>query len=158
MAYIFMTGAGFDHRAMETWDPKDGETTVILQSGIRAPIAVSPYPALLKRWHEASGVRSEVLCEYGVAESPAHEAEYMTFEQLELLTEGERARIGESWRGNKIGGSPYWMQHAEFPLSDSRLLLQLEDGTYPFNLNLGTGMGYVFIDPACRQGSLLWQC
>ena len=119
---------------------------------------MSPYPKVLKRWHEMSGVRSEVSCEYRVAESPAHEADYMTFEQLELLTENERTRIGESWRGNKIGGSPYWMQHMEFPLSDSRLLLQLEDGTYPFNLNLGTGMGYVFIDPACTQGSLLWQC
>ena len=56
MAYMFMTGAGFDHRAMETWDPNDGETAVILQSGVQAPTAVSPYPKVLKRWHEMSGV------------------------------------------------------------------------------------------------------
>ena len=158
VAYIFMTGSGFDERAIETWGPENGETSVILQRSTHPPANASPYPRLLKRWDQSEPKRVEVPCEYQVLESSAEEAEYMTLDQLDSLPEGERMRIAESWRGNKIGGSPYWVQSDEFPLPADRLLLQLEDGSYPFNLNLGTGVGYVFIDSACEQGRLLWQC
>jgi len=158
VAYVFMTGAGFDERAMETWNPEDGETAVILQSSTGSSPVDSTYPELLKRWEETERGRVEVPCEYGVIESLAHEAEYLTFEQLAQLPDDEQTRRSESWRGNKIGGAPYWLQNEEFPFPDSRLLVQLEDGTYPFSLNLGTGVGYVFVDSVCEKGKLLWQC
>jgi uncharacterized protein YwqG len=158
VAYVFMTGAGFDDRAMETWNPEDGETAVILQKGTQSPTMSSTYPQLLKRWEKSDRGRVEVPCEYAVVESPVQEAPYMSFDQLDQLSDDDQMRSFESWRGHKIGGSPYWLQNEEFPFPDSRLLLQLEDGTYPFSLNLGTGVGYVFIDSGCQKGKLLWQC
>lgn len=157
MAYIFMTGAGFDHNA-ETWDPTAGETAVVIQVKRTNPPPTEPYPDTLCCWEERHLERLEVLCEYAVDESPVEEAAYVPQAELDSLAASERDSITESWCGNKIGGSPYWIQYEEFPFDDWRLLLQLEDGTYPFNLNLGTGIGYVFLNTDCTEGKLLWQC
>lgn len=162
IAYIFMTGAGFDERAMETWSPADGETRVVVQRAKAETAAVAPYPKRLMRWEEGDedgGRRREVPCEYVVTQTTEEEAAYLSFDQLDELPEADRGRIMESWRGNKIGGAPYWLQAEEFPFGEgSKLLLQLECGTYPFNLNLGTGVGYVFIDASASQAAILWQC
>lgn len=59
----------------------------------------------------------------------------------------------------KFGGQPVWLQSPEWPFGPrSRLLLQLECSTYPFKLNLRTGVGYVFVDGDARHAALLWQC
>ncbi|RTL44186.1 MAG: hypothetical protein EKK53_07875 [Burkholderiales bacterium] len=158
IAYLFMTGAGFDERAMETWSPSDGETAVVLQSGAATDARPATYPSLLTHWVDTDGPRREVACEYLVVASEANEHPYRTAESLDDLPDADRARIIESWRGNKIGGSPYWIQDEEFPFPGARLLLQLEDGTFPFNLNLGTGVGYVFLSEDSRSAALLWQC
>ncbi|CDH46914.1 DUF1963 domain-containing protein [Candidatus Contendibacter odensensis] len=158
MAYIFMTGAGFDHNAMETWDPNEGETAVVIQTKRANSPACEPYPEMLCCWEERDNPRREVPCEYAVDETPVEETAYVPQEELDRRADSEREPIVESWRGNKIGGSPYWIQYEEFPFDDWRLLLQLEDGAYPFNLNLGTGIGYVFLNAACTEGKLLWQC
>jgi len=158
LAYVFMTGAGFDDNAVETWNPEDGETAVIIQGESSKRPILEHYPDTLRRWEERDGKRMEVPCEYAIDETPAEEAAYVPLETLDDIEAGERESALESWRGNKIGGSPYWVQFEEFPYEAWRLLLQLEDGTYPFSLNLGTGVGYVFIDSACTEGQLLWQC
>jgi hypothetical protein len=93
-----------------------------------------------------------------VVESEASEHPYRTWEELGNVSEEDRERIIESWRGNKIGGAPYWLQSEEPPFPNARLLLQLEDGTYPFNLNLGTGVGYVFMSEDSTSAAMLWQC
>lgn len=161
MAYIFMTGAGFDDKAMETWDPNDGETAVIVQqarAGVVLADSSGVYPQTLQRWSEDEGPRRQIPCEYAVDEVPMEERAHVP--QDELFESGETVfnETNEGWRGNKIGGSPYWIQAEEFPYDDWRLLLQLHDGDYPFSLNLGTGVGYVFLDGACAEGQLLWQC
>jgi len=158
VAYVFMTGAGFDHRAMETWNPDEGETCVIVQAAGASRSSRGPYPDTLKMWREQDGRRTEVPCEFAVDEAPAEEAAYVRQADLDKLPATERNAVSESWHGNKIGGSPYWIQYEELPYTDWWLLLQLEDGTYPFNLNLGTGIGYVFLNSACDNGKLLWQC
>lgn len=158
MAYVFMTGGGFDYNAVETWNPEDGETAVVVQSGPAARPAAAPYPDTLKRWEEVDGRRTEVPHEYAVDQTPVEEPDYVSMAALEDLGDHERNALCEAWRGNKIGGSPAWAQYEEFPYQDWRLLLQLEDGTYPFNLNLGTGIGFVFLDATCIEGKLLWQC
>jgi hypothetical protein len=157
MAYIFMTGGGFDNAAMETWDPAEGETAVIVQRGTGIA-AATPYPDTLRRWNDESGGRREVAAEYAVDETAVDEPPYMSQTETDALSEPDRQRLVEPWRGNKIGGSPYWVQGEQLPYQPWRLLLQLEDGTYPFALNLGTGVGYVFLDAECDEGQLLWQC
>ena len=103
MAYVFMTGGGFDYDAVETWNPDDGETAVIVQKALAAHPAAEPYPDTLKRWEEVDGKRTAIPHEYAVEQTP------------------------------------------------------VEDSSYPFNLNLGGGVGYVFLDVACTEGKLLWQ-
>lgn len=162
IAYLFMTGAGFDERAMETWSPSEGETCVLVQCGGAESAALANYPRRLMRWEEGDdhgGRRHEAACEYVVTQTPEEEAAYLSLDELGALPEADSARIMESWRGNKIGGAPYWVQAEEFPFGrDSRLLLQLECSTYPFNFNLGTGVGYVFTNADATQAALLWQC
>ena len=158
LAYLFMTGAGFDQNAMETWNPNEGETAVVLQGGSKPVVHHQPYPDVLQCWKEVDGRRVQVACEYAVEETPVDEPEYMAQEETDQLPDSAREERVELWRGNKIGGSPYWIQGEELPYSEWRLLLQLEDGAYPFNLNLGTGVGYVFVNADCTQGQLLWQC
>ncbi len=158
MAYVFMTGGGFDYDVVETWNPDDGETAVIVQRGGAGHPAAEPYPDTLKRWEEVDGRRAEVPHEYVVDQTPAEEPDYMPMEALDALDEDRRDALADAWAGNKIGGSPSWVQYEEFPYEDWRLLLQLEDSTYPFNLNLGGGVGYVFLNAACTEGKLLWQC
>lgn len=158
MAYVFVTSAGFDPNAVETWDPNDGETAVVVQAKRGLLPLAEPYPDTLRRWESHNGQRQERPCEYVVDEIPTEEEAFVPEEVLGNLEEAERQRIAESWRGNKMGGSPYWVQYEEFPFDDWRLLLQLEDGTYPFSLNLGTGIGYVFLNEECTEGKLLWQC
>jgi len=138
LAYLFMTGAGFDPQAMETWNPNEGETAVVLQCGSKPVVHHPPYPDVLQCWQEVDGRRVPVACEYAVEETPVDEPEYMAQEQTDQLTDSAREERVELWSGNKIGGSPYWIQGEELPYPDGHLLLQLEDGTYPFNLNLGT--------------------
>jgi len=158
MAYLFMTGAGFDPDAMETWNPNDGETAVVIQSSQAPPRLAEAYPDTLRCWVERNHQRLEVPREYAVDETPAEEAGYVPQAELDNLPDSERDFTIDSWHGNKIGGSPYWIQYEEFPFDDWRLLLQLEDSLYPFNLNLGTGVGYVFLNATCTEGKLLWQC
>lgn len=158
VAYLFMTGAGFDYRAVETWDPADGETAVVVQHGEVVRASAVPYPNTLCRWDESGGRRHEVPQEYAVDETAVEEADPIDEAELDALPDAERDRIVNSWNGNKIGGSPCWVQYAEFPFTPSRLLLQLVCSTYPFNLNHGGGIGYVFLDQTGREGNWLWQC
>ena len=157
-AYIFMTGAGFDTGAVQTWDPEEGETRVVVQAAARSPTGPTDYPDLLMRYQGSGAKRQLRPCEYAVVEVPAEESEYMSLGELDSAPAAEQERIMESWRGNKIGGSPFWVQGEECPFKAGKLLLQLEDGSYPFHLNLGTGVGYVFLNAKCTEAKLLWQC
>ena len=62
--------------------------------------------------------------------------------------------------GNKIGGTPIFLQGDEFSSeADWLLLLQLDSTQVPFSVNFGdAGVAYAFIDPEGSQGKLLWQC
>jgi len=69
-------------------------------------------------------------------------------------------RYAEALDGNKLGGSPIFLQADEFP-DDSvwHLLLQLDSTSVPFSVNFGdAGIAYVFTDPTATIGKMLWQC
>jgi hypothetical protein len=159
MAYVFMTDAGFDDRASETWDPTFGETAVIVQSGRPENAVVGLYPKLLTRSDWSTDHRNLVECEYNVTEQAHQEPDYVNQDTFyDEWTEAQQVDYEEAVKGNKIGGNPSWVQAEQFPFEPWRLLLQLEDGSYPFDFNLGTGIGYVFLNHACTEGALLWQC
>lgn len=72
----------------------------------------------------------------------------------ELVFEDSPEDYGEVLNGNKIGGTPLFMNCDDLPEEDSwKLLLQLDATTVPFELNFGdAGMGYFFIN--MKDGSL----
>ena len=63
-------------------------------------------------------------------------------------------------QGNKIGGTPSFMQCDQFPEPGSwRLLLQLDSARVPFSINFGdAGIGHAFMSHDGTTGKFLWQC
>jgi len=63
-------------------------------------------------------------------------------------------------QGNKLGGTPGFMQGDEFPSqAPCQLLLQLDSTSVPFYINFGdAGIGYAFISEDGCLGKFLWQC
>jgi uncharacterized protein YwqG len=62
--------------------------------------------------------------------------------------------------GNKIGGTPGFLQGDEFPASSNwYLLLQLDSVKVPFEINFGdAGIGYAFLATDGQSAKFLWQC
>ena len=61
--------------------------------------------------------------------------------------------------GNKIGGTPIFLQADEFPGPGTwKLLLQLDSTTVPFSINFGDcGIAYAFISDDGSTAKFLWQ-
>ncbi len=78
---------------------------------------------------------------------------------MDLPDEQARAYRG-SLSGNKLGGTPGFLQADELPIADPwYLLLQLDSAQVPFWINFGdAGIGYAFINHAGTDGKFLWQC
>jgi uncharacterized protein YwqG len=62
--------------------------------------------------------------------------------------------------GNKVGGTPGFIQGDQFPDGGPwKLLLQLDSDDVPFYVNFGdAGVGYAYISEDGRKGKFLWQC
>ncbi len=163
MAYVFITD-DVDEYVDGTWLPDGGENAVILQPGTpfvpTAPIASGP---TLQRGEDSPDGRRRLLldAEYGVAVVPATDPEFIPETDLFALSDDDQEEYSEAVRGNKIGGTPGFLQGDEFP-DDShtwRLLLQLDSCEVPFDVNFGdAGVGYAFIDEGGTVGRFLFQC
>ncbi|WP_027624560.1 DUF1963 domain-containing protein [Clostridium lundense] len=81
-----------------------------------------------------------------------HQAPYFIDE--ELVFEDSPENYDEVLKGNKIGGTPLFLNCDELPEEDTwKLLLQLDATNIPFALNFGdAGMGFFFIN--MKDGSL----
>ena len=89
-------------------------------------------------------------------------------EDPEYVDEDERLEWSEEefdayetpLEGNKVGGTPGFIQADEFPVAGPwRLLLQLDSMTVPFHVDFGdAGIGYAYISEDGRSGKFLWQC
>lgn len=151
MAYLFMTD-GEDTDG--TWEPDSGENALILQPGGDNP-ATRPLengPTLYRRYDENYKPLAELKpVEYHVelklVEDQGKEPPDAKDDEAGAIT-------------NQIGGEPNWLQGEEYPdESGWRLVLQLDSGDVPFDVNFGdVGVGYALIAADGRRGKFLWQC
>lgn len=163
MAFIFITDG--DEYVDGTWEPDGGENCVVIQpSDAPLPVSVTNHPtgptlytmrevagnALLTPFDQTYGVTLTLATDPGF--QPAHVRQGWSKEQFDAYA----SRL----EGNKIGGTPIFLQNDEFPSDESwRLLLQLDATQVPFSVNFGdAGVAYAFIDMAGSKGRLLWQC
>lgn len=162
MAYLFLTDDPQQY-VDGTWEPDGGENAVILQPGrFAGPVAPLWHGPALYRMAEVAGERAlqpqdvEFLVRLHPIEEPEHVPEAVRWE----WPEAQQEHYAQVLAGNKIGGSPGFLQGDEFPQpGDWKLLLQIDSTTVPFYVNFGdAGIGYAFIDQDEQEGRFLWQC
>jgi uncharacterized protein YwqG len=163
MAYLFMTVAEEDDYVDGTWDPEGGENAVIIQPkplGRELSVttdALIDGPTLYsldKKTEEKEPV------EFAVKLTPSEDPDFVDAAIFLKWEESRRKAHTQTLSGNKLGGTPLFIQDAEFPLGlNSKLLLQLDSTAAPFHIDFGdAGVGYVFISEDGSEGKFLWQC
>lgn len=163
VAYLFMTGD--DEDDAETWDPDGGDNAVIIQPGGILHVPVAPLrrgPALLAMVEE-DGEEYMIPSphEYTVQLSRAENPDFVSEIQRQDWDEATNDQYAEQLMGNKIGGTPCFLQYDEFPPGEEnwQLLLQLDSTDVPFYINFGdAGVAYAFINQDATLGKMLWQC
>lgn len=162
LAYLFMTEE--EDWVDGTWEPDGGENAVIVQPGGSLPgvatAAIGEGPTLFQMVEVPGAPMLEAQpCEFAVATQ--------LLENHDFLPEASRPSDDEAFEayilpleGNKVGGTPAFLQGDEFPEGTGwRLLLQLDSTAVPFFVNFGdAGIGYAFLDADARAGKFLWQC
>jgi uncharacterized protein YwqG len=147
MAYLFMTSE--EEYVDETWEPDGGENAVIIQPGTSdVPCdEISTGPTL----------ESEYSVKLKFREEPNFVSES---ERMKNWEEAEQDEYCNALEGDKIGGTPLFIQADDFPKGeDWQLLLQLDSVTVPFDINFGdSGVGYAFINKTGTKAKFLWQC
>lgn len=166
MAYIFLTYEFFDKYGgfIETWDPEDGESAVIIQpgewNGPTMPLAIGPWTGRKNtRWFKSPPDIAPV--EYTVellsGEDPD---EYPVPEDL-LEHPEEHDKHIEALYESKIGGIPIsdYLEEYPFPSQDEwQLLLQICEVNVPFDVNFGTdGIGTIFLSKDGKRAKLIWR-
>jgi hypothetical protein len=160
MAYLFMTDDEEDVDG--TWKPDGGENAVIIQPGdLLVPVReIAEGPTLYRMASGCGNNLAQEACEFLVRLAEDEDPEF--------VPEGDRWRgdwaLMEAYHkklvGNKLGGTPGFLQGDEFPGDEfHRLLLQLDSTRVPFWINFGDcGIGYAFLSRSGRSGKFLWQC
>lgn len=161
MVYLFMTD---EEKFVDgTWEPEGGENAVILQPGqtIVPTKPVTDGPTLYR-------MVKKLLNKNLVPEPCEFSVTFKTGEDPEFVDEPERAKwepaqwetYASALDGNKIGGSPIFLQNTEFPGPGRwHLLLQLDSTKVPFFVNFGdAGVGYLFLSENGQVAKFLWQC
>ena len=163
MAYVFMTDD--DHYVDDTWEPDGGENCVVVQPGGTAPgvktAGHATGPTLQPHARAEGDARGAAEGrEFGMTMALREEPDFVPEAVWTDWDEDTFERYAEALDGNKIGGSPIFIQGDEFPEGEGwRLLLQLDSMQVPFNVNFGdAGIGYAFINEEGTAGKLLWQC
>jgi len=163
VAYIFMTD---DEEYVDgTWEAYGGENAVIIQDGGVCDVNIQPLESglTLQNYVEVQGSDrlQPVDVEYGVNLVKSEDPNFISKGDLFDRPEEYQEKYGSSIEGNKIGGTPGFLQGDEFPNEDQnwKLLLQLESCDQPFTINFGdAGIGYIFVTDDCNEGRFLWQC
>jgi Domain of unknown function (DUF1963) len=164
MAYLFMTDSVDDEEYVDgTWEPDGGENAVILQPG-RTTFPTQPLergPTLYRRVKRM--FRKFLVAEPGefavktiLSDDPPFVPQERRFER----SDEENEQCAETLAGNKIGGTPDFVQSDEYPDANPwNLLLQLDSAQVPFSINFGdAGIGYAFLSSDGQTAKFLWQC
>ncbi len=168
MAYLFMSGGAEGEYVDETWDPEAGENAVIIQPSTERPydgrletVPSATGPTLYRFEEEPGGGRMKAVpCEYAVELTPGEDREPASEEEQVEWGDDTHDAYFDSLVGNKIGGTPLFIQSEEYPADGSwKLLVQLESMALPFFVNFGdAGSGYAFVSADGEKGRFLWQC
>jgi hypothetical protein len=164
LAYVFMTDG--DDYVDGTWAPEGGENAVVIQPGggpLLVDVVSTPQgPTLYRMIQEPGAARlTPQPCEFAVALAEGEDPDFVAEEtRFDTFSEAQTRDYFAALEGNKLGGTPMFIQSDEFPTDGPwRLLLQLDAPSVPFYINFGdAGVGYVFVSDDGTQGRLLWQC
>ncbi|MBA3424019.1 MAG: DUF1963 domain-containing protein [Rubrobacter sp.] len=163
MAYLFVTGEEERGFMTATWDPDGGENAVIVQPGDANGAEIVPEaegPSLYMLVNGRDWQEGAAPCEYAVDLEPGEDTEYVDEDERSQWSEEDYDSYCDALDGNKVGGTPVFIQSDEFPEGGPwRLLLQLDSMEVPFHVNFGdAGMGYAYISEDGESGKFLWQC
>jgi len=161
MAYLFMTDE--EDYVDGTWEPDGGENALVLQPGnVSCPTqALTKGPTLFRM--VKSFFKKQLVpqpCEFAVKLNLRDEQELASDADKQGWSEEQEESYISALEGNKLGGTPLFIQADEFPgPGEWRLLLQLDSANVPFSVNFGdAGVGYGFISADGQQSKFLWQC
>ncbi len=161
IAYLFITDE-LNSDVPATWEPDGGENAVIVQPGIpTVPVIAQETGPTLYRMVKKAGqaLLSEEPCEFVVEILPGEDPDFISQDIMWTLGEDARRQYREATDGNKIGGTPGFLQSDEFPIHPWKLLLQLDSTKVPFSINFGdAGIGYAFLSADNQAAKFLWQC
>ena len=161
MAYLFMTDE--EEYVDGTWEADGGENAIILQPGTpKIPVIEMREGPTLRKYVEVSGYErlQPFDVEYLVEFKTVCDDPYAPEETRSEWNDEQFGKYASSLEGNKISGTPIFLQYDEFPEGESyQLLLQLDSTQVPFDINFGdAGIGYGFINKDGTTGKFLWQC
>lgn len=163
MAYIFMTDE--EEYVDDAWEPDAGENAVIIQPEGKTDIACADVrrgPCIKKRMQiDGEGPYADVESEFAVKLTNGEDADFIPLEDLADKSDDDAEEHLRTLVGNKVGGTPAFLQGDAFPEGDDgwTLLLQLHSAQVPFDINFGdVGVGYAFINKDATRGKFLWQC
>ena len=160
LAYVFMTSGGDGE---ETWAPDSGENAILLvpRGRLTNSLTVGDAPRLcrmVKKWWSKKLLPE--ACSFAAQVTHSEDPAFIPEAKLMAMPEEQARAYRNSLCGNKLGGTPGFLQGDELPIPDPwYLLLQLDSAQVPFWVNFGdTGIGYAFINHAGTEGRFLWQC
>ena len=152
MAYIFV-GQPADPM-VAPWEPDSGENAVIIQPSSAAP----PVEVVASAIGPQSRGETEGISEYTVASDRRADDAFVPLIDLVELPEQQMLDYQERLVGDKIGGTPTFLQNDDFPSCEEGYSLLWQAEAPPVWINLGDGgVGFAFLDATGETGRFLSQ-
>lgn len=160
MAYVFM--ADTDQAMATTWDPDSGDNAVIIHPNGRPtrapvkPLATGPSIYEYVQIPETGELRPRPM-EFAVDVFRRTDPDFVDEANRVAMEDAVFQRYERACEGNKIGGTPLFLQQDALP-SGGKLLVQIDSTKVPFYINFGDcGVGWAFISPDGSAGRFLFQ-
>mgnify|MGYP003384699468 CR=1 FL=1 len=159
MAYLFMTD--IERGLAATWDPDAGENAVIVHPGREPRVATKPLangPSIYE-YIQVPGLEElqPRPVEFGVDVFRRSDPDFVDEAHRIGMEDASFQRYEKECEGNKVGGTPLFLQEDALP-QGAQLLLQVDSTKVPFYLNFGDcGVGWAFLSPDGSAGKFLFQ-
>ncbi|HPY41030.1 MAG TPA: DUF1963 domain-containing protein [Thiolinea sp.] len=167
VAYLFITenDGDVDLYVDRTYEPDGGENAVIIQPSLIEPSVKTSRifygPTLYEKVLLPGRVyESKKDCEFITDLKGIDDPKLEADETLSKWTDEQVTAYEARLAGNKLGGTPAFIQGVQYPNDEDTWQLALQFGSMevPFYLDLGGGMVYIFINKAGTLGKMLSQC